>query len=128
MLFLVLCLVCPLLTHVTIERAWQGQNFPSTKVSLQLDLKSCLQIVLSLCMIVVWSIFTNLMRTVQMALEVQIVHATRTVLLTNSKYRSHQHEERFPSNLLYSRPTTFRKCFISTSMTAHNHCLMYSNE
>ena len=37
-------------------------------------------------------------------------------------------EERFPSNLLYSRPTTFRKCFISTSMTAHNHCLMYSNE
>ena len=40
------------------------------------------------CMFVVWSVFTNLMCTVQRTLEVQIVHATRTVLLTNSKYRS----------------------------------------
>ena len=83
--FLVLCFVCPLLTHVTIERALQVQEFPLYKCFFTTWFKIMLaDCALSLYdwMFVVWSIFTNLMCTVQ------IVHATRTVLLTNSKYRS----------------------------------------
>ena len=83
------------------------------------------------CMLVVWSVFTNLMCTVQRALEVQIVHATRTVLLTNSKYRSCTEyifffEERSP------QISSIRALRLSenVSMTAHNRCFcsMYLKE
>ena len=52
-------------------------------------------------MFVMWSFLTNLMCTVQMALEVQIVHATRTVLLTKLQIQVIMHG----MNFLRSVPT-----------------------
>ena len=85
------------------------------------------------CMFEVWSVFTNLMYTVQRAVGVQIVHAPRTVLLTNSKYARNIYisfEERSPQISSIRALRLSENVSLSTSMTAHNRCFcsMYLKE